>query len=141
MRDLARFLLGVLVAYALFWLSVTAYSFVVAHTPIPRHWQQNYPSTIILGIEILAFLPFAVLLAFVLGRLFHTHAATYSFACYLAAVVVALVPMAVASSGVLMSSLRLAADVIVIFVAGVPLLVYGMQRWQPNPAVNPDAPS
>jgi hypothetical protein len=136
MRDLARFLLGVLVAYALFWLSVAAYGFVVAHVPIPSQLLQNYASASILGIEFLAFLPFVTLLAFILRKLFHLHAVVYSFACCLTALVAALVPTAVESTGVLMASLRLAADVIVIFVVGVPLLIYGMQRWQANPTVN-----
>ena len=132
MRTLGRFVVGTLGAFCLVWLSAYAYYLLVQYLPIPRHWWRAYPA-VMYGAEILAFVPFAVVIALLSRRLFPRRAVVSAFACTLAAMVALFVPT-VHSYDVLLPSLRINAEFILAFVVGVPLVVFAIQRWLANPA-------
>jgi hypothetical protein len=134
MRTLGRFVIGTLAAFCLVWLSVFVYSLLVAHLPIPRHWWKAY-AVIIYGTEIVAFVPFVVVIALLSCKLFPRYAVASSLICTLAAVIALFVPRAVDSYDLLLSSLRINAEFILLFVVGVPLVVSTLLRWRANRSI------
>src|SRR5258708_16473037 len=134
MRTLGRFVIGTLAAFCLVWLSVFVYGLLVAYLPIPRYWWKAYAATIY-GTEIVAFVPFAVVIALLSCKLFPRHAVASSLVCTLTAVIALFVPRAVDSYDLLLSSLRINAEFILLFVVGVPLVVFTIQRWRPNRSI------
>jgi len=135
MRTLGRFLIGALAAFGLMWLSVYVYGLLAAFLPIPRYWWKDYAAAIIYGTEILAFIPFAILIALLSRKLFPRRAVTSSLICTLAALVAIFVPTVMDSYDLLLSGLRVMAEFILIFVVGVPLVVFAIQRWRANPSI------
>lgn len=133
MRTLGRFFFGTLGAFCLVWLAVFTYGLLVEHLPITRNWWRTN-AAIVYGFEILVFTPFAVVIALLLRRLFPHRAVAGAFACTLAAVAALFVPTAVASYDLLLSSLKINAEFILTFVAGVPLIVLAIQRWRARPS-------
>ena len=117
------------------WLSVTVYGLLVAYLPIPRHWWKDHAVAIGYGTEILAFVPFVILIAFVSSRLFPRNAVASSFACILVVLVATLAPNAVESYDLLLSGLRFSVQFILMFVVGVPLSVFAIQRLRANPSI------
>jgi hypothetical protein len=133
MRTLGRFVVGTLGAFCLVWLAVFAYGLLLEHLPITRNpWRAN--AAIVYAVEILVFMPFAVVIALLSRRLFPRFAAASAFACTLAAVAALFVPTAVASYDLLLASLKINAEFILTFIVGVPLIVIAIQRWRVHPS-------
>jgi hypothetical protein len=115
------------------WLAVFAYGLLLEHLPITRNpWRAN--AAIVYAVEILVFMPFAVVIALLSRRLFPRLAAASAFACTLAAVAALFVPTAVASYDLLLASLKINAEFILTFIVGVPLIVIAIQRWRVHPS-------
>jgi hypothetical protein len=133
MRTLGYFVLGMLAAFGLVWLSAFVYGLLITYLPISRDWWKAH-AAMVYGTEILVFVPFAVVIALVSRKLFPRHAVASSVACTLVAFAVLFAPTAVRSYDFLWPSLRINAVFILTFVVGVPLVVFTLQRWRANPA-------
>ena len=133
MRTLGRFVAGALGAFCLVWLAIFAYGLLVEQLPIIRNpWRAN--AAFVYALEVLVFLPFAVVIALLSRRLFPRYVVASAFACTLVAVAVLFVPTAVHSYDLLLSVLRINAEFILTFVIGVPLIVLALQRWRARPS-------
>jgi hypothetical protein len=130
MRTFARLVLGVLCAICVVWLSALAYSQLIEHLPVPRGWWMAHPA-ILYAVEVLTFVPFAVVLAILFSRLFLRHAIASAFACTLVAMAVVFVPTAIRSYDLLWPVLRVNAEFILTFLIGVPIAVIVLHRRQP----------
>jgi hypothetical protein len=122
-RTFGRLAVVTLGAFCLVWLSALAYSLLAQHLLVGRNWWRAYPA-VIYGIEILVFVPFAVVIALLSRGLFPRRAVACAFACTLAAMAVLFVPMANGSYEMLLASLNVNKEFVLTFVIGVPLLVF-----------------
>jgi len=132
MRTLGRFVAGALGAFCLVWLAIFAYGLLVEQLPIIRNpWRAN--AAFVYALEVMVFLPFAVVIALLSRRLFQRRAAAAAFACTLVAMAALFVPTA-GSYYLLLASLKINAEFILTFVIGVPLIVIALQRWRARPS-------
>ena len=135
MSNLARLGLGIAATYGFIWLSVEAYGFVVIF-PTSNYLWKNYPMAVHIGHEAIAFLPFVILAGLFLERVFPVHAFPFSLASTVAALAFVFAPLAAESLDVALSGLSLLSEFVVMFVVGVPLIVFGVRRWRTNLAFN-----
>lgn len=128
MKHAFRLALGTFGALALMWLAVTAYG-LAALIPIPRIWWRENANAIVYGMQIVSLVPFAFVAALAAPTLFKKQTALWSFACFFLASAICLGSLPFESIDVLMAALRVSVELILIFVVGVPLLVFLLQRW------------
>ena len=84
---------------------------------------------VLYAVEVLTFVPFAVVLAVFFRRLFLRHAIASAFACtFIAMAAVVFVPTALRSYDLLWPVLRVNAEFILTFLIGVPLATALLQR-------------
>src|SRR5215472_554948 len=127
MRTFARLALGALCAFCVVWLSALAYGQLLEHLPVSRIWWQAHPA-ILYAVEIVTFVPFAVVLAVLFRRLFLRHAIASAFACTLVAMAAVFVPTALRSYDLLWAVLRVNAEFVLTFLIGVPLTAALLHR-------------
>lgn len=129
MKHAFRFALGTLSALALMWLAVATFGLAAAFLPIPHSWSREAMYGIGYATEIISLVPFAVLAALAAPTLFKRQVVFWSFACFFLAFAICFTSLAFESRDVLMAALRISIEFILIFVVGVPLLVFLLQWW------------
>src|SRR5262249_50240665 len=127
MPTFGRLVLGVLCAFCVVWLSALAYGQLIEHLPVSRIWWIAHPA-ILYMVEVLTFVPFAVVLVVFFRPLFLRHAIASAFACTLVAMAIVFVPTALRSYELLWPVLRVNAEFILTFLIGVPLIAMLLQR-------------
>src|SRR5713101_6128279 len=128
MKDAIKFAFGVVGAWVLIYLSVTAYGLAAAYLPIPRSWWGAFSWLVIYGTEVISFVPFALVGALATFKLFKTKRVLQSFACFFIALLISFSSLAFETTEMLGAALRLSLEFILIFVVGVPFLVFLLQR-------------
>src|SRR4029077_12235086 len=87
-KDAIKFAFGALGAWALIYLSVTAYGLAAAYLPVPRSWWREFSWFVIYGTEVISFVPFALVGALAAFKLFKTKRVLQSFACFFIALLI-----------------------------------------------------
>lgn len=132
-----KFIVGSICAWAIISLAVTVYGLAVAYRPIPKYLLSEYSIIISYVTQLLSFLPFVVLGAFAAKFFFPLRSVRWSFLCFLSASIAGFWSFAFESPEVLGAAFRLALELDVVFVVGVPIVVYLLERRHANKLLKP----
>ena len=137
MHTATKYIVGSVCALALLSLAVTIYGLAAAYLPVPREWWRDYSTAIIVGTELISFLPIAIVGALASRKFFKQRSVLWSFLCFLTAFVFSFGSLAWESTELLGPSIRLSLEFILIFVIGVPAIIFLFERRYANNSLVP----